>query len=376
MITINDTTLRDGEQAPTVAFTQEEKCEIAKLLYEAGADELEIGIPAMGEAEREDIRAILSLGLPLRLMSWNRATQSDLEASLACGMKAVDLSIPVSTKMVAAKFRGEYAKVLSNLEETLAIAKKEGLFVCVGMEDTSRANARFLKEVIALAMEKGADRVRFCDTVGILTPLQTYRAIRSLRRYCTLPIEMHCHNDYGMAVANSIAGIEAGAQSVNTTVIGIGERAGNAGFEQVLLSLIGQFGQNRILDSTILKALVQKVAKAAGVALAPTAPVVGSRLFWHESGIHADGNQKSEGLYEPFSPELVGASREYPIGKHSGSANLIYHLKQFVPLIEKGEASDLLPLVREIVTKNKKPLSAKELFCLYLSHKRHSQKEG
>ncbi len=366
MALINDTTLRDGEQAPFVAFNTHEKLEIAKLLYQAGADELEAGIPAMGQKEMKDIKEIIALNLPIPIMSWNRAIMSDLEASLSCGIQSVDLSIPVSNLLIDIKHKGDKSKVLSNLERTIRTAKQEGLFVCIGGEDASRADAGFIKEVLTLGSELGANRFRYCDTVGILTPLQAYNKVKMLVEYDLLPIEIHTHNDFGMATANAIAGIEAGAISANTTVIGLGERAGNASFEQVLMSLVHQFGDFRKINADILKALISCVSKAANKPIDYHSPIIGEHIFAHESGIHANGVMKKSNAYEPFSPEEVGLHRDFPIGKHSGTSTLGYHLKTIGISADKNTLSKMLPKVREIVTSRKQVLSTSELKELYL----------
>jgi len=364
MALINDTTLRDGEQAPRVAFSTKEKLEIANLLSQAGADELEVGIPAMGKKERQDIKEIVALNLPQRIMTWNRAVEKDIECSLECGADAIDLSIPTSEEMIEIKLK-DRDNALKNLQKSITLAKKEGLFVCIGGEDSSRADMEFLKEVMTLGYELGADRFRFCDTLGILTPIETYKKITHLVSLNLLPIEMHMHNDFGMATANSIAGIEAGAISLNTTVIGLGERAGNASFEQVLASLKFQLKEDREFNPKTLKELVKSVSRAAKTHISPNAPIVGSRLFSHESGIHADGCIKKEGLYEPFSPKEVASKRSYPIGKHSGSATIIYHLKNRGINIDKNLSEVIMPQVRESATERKKPLTEKELEALY-----------
>lgn len=288
MSIINDTTLRDGEQTPYVAFNLKEKLQIARLLYEAGADELEVGIPAMGKKEQDDLKEILALGLPIPIMSWNRATMSDLEASLNCGLKAVDLSIPVSDILIDIKFGGNKTKLLKQLEEVILHAKKENLFVCIGGEDSSRANNSFLKEIMTLGKELGANRFRYCDTVGILTPYKTYENIKDLSSSNLLDIEMHTHNDFGMATANAVAGYEAGAVSSNTTVIGIGERAGNACFEQVLMSL-RLLGKEVHINSKALKALIKTVSNASNRRIDTNLPIIGKNIFSHESGIHVNG---------------------------------------------------------------------------------------
>ena len=365
MSIINDTTLRDGEQTPYVAFNTKEKLKIARLLYEAGADELEVGIPAMGKKEQDDLKEILALNLPIQIMSWNRATMSDLEASLKCGLKAVDLSIPVSDILIDIKFGGNKTKLLKQLEEVILQAKKENLFVCIGGEDSSRSNNSFLKEIMTLGKELGANRLRYCDTVGILTPYITYENIKDLSSSNLLDIEMHTHNDFGMATANAIAGYEAGAYSSNTTVIGIGERAGNASFEQVLMSL-RLLGKEININSKALKSLIKTVSSASHRRVDTNLPIVGKNIFSHESGIHVNGMMKSKNAYEPFNPEELGLKRSFPIGKHSGSSTLIYHLKSIgiepnIQIVQK-----LLPKIREIVTNRKKVLSTNELKELYL----------
>ena len=365
MAIINDTTLRDGEQTPYVAFNTKEKLQIAQLLYEAGADELEVGIPAMGKKEQDDLKEILALNLPIQIMSWNRATMGDLEASLKCGLKAVDLSIPVSDILIDIKFGGDKTRLLKQLEMVILQAKKENLFVCIGGEDSSRANNSFLKEIMTLGAELGANRFRYCDTVGILTPHKTYENIKDLSSSNLLDIEMHTHNDFGMATANAIAGYEAGAYSSNTTVIGIGERAGNASFEQVLMSL-RLLGKEININSKALKSLIKTVSSASHRRVDTNLPIVGKNIFSHESGIHVNGMMKSKNAYEPFNPEELGLKRSFPIGKHSGSSTLIYHLKSIgiepnIQIVQK-----LLPKIREIVTNRKKVLSTNELKELYL----------
>lgn len=365
MALINDTTLRDGEQAPYVAFNTQEKLRIAQMLAECGADELEIGIPAMGEKEQDDIREILALDLPVRMMTWNRATLRDLEASLATGVRAVDLSIPVSDLLIDVKYGGDKTRLLNNLESSVRAARREGLFVCIGGEDSSRASDTFLREVMTLGQEMGADRFRYCDTVGILTPTKTYETVKQLNDLDLLPIEMHTHNDFGMANANALSGIDAGAVSLNTTVIGLGERAGNASFEQIAMALRRLYGEPREFDALQMRALAHTVAHAAGMTVAPNAPVIGEHLFAHESGVHADGMLKNGASYEPYLAEEVGATRLFPIGKHSGSASLMFHLNAMGIHAEKHVLRTLLPRIREIVTARKRVLELPELGRLY-----------
>ncbi len=366
MFLINDTTLRDGEQAPYVAFNTKEKLDIAQKLFEVGADELEVGIPAMGKKEQDDLKEILALNLPIRIMSWNRATLSDLEASLNCGLKAVDLSIPVSDILIDVKFKGNKERLLRQLEDVIIEAKKEDLFICIGGEDSSRANLGFLEEVMSLGKSLGANRFRYCDTVGILTPQKTYENIKALSSLNLLDIEMHTHNDFGMATANAISGFEAGAISANTTVIGLGERAGNASFEQVLMSLTRLLDKKVEINSDKLKSLIQTVGLASNRRIDTNLPIIGENIFSHESGIHVNGMMKSKSSYEPFTPKEVGLKRYFPIGKHSGTSTLDYHLKTLGINPNKDILQKILPKVREIVTNRKKVLDLIELKELYL----------
>lgn len=365
MALINDTTLRDGEQAPYVAFNTEEKLRIATLLEACGANELEVGIPAMGKREQEDIKALLDLGLDARMMTWNRARMGDLEASLSCGVKAVDLSIPVSDILIDVKFGGNRQKMLKELEKVIRLAKQEGLFVCIGGEDSSRGSSAFIKEVLQLGHDLGADRFRYCDTVGVMTPTQTFETIKELTTLDLLPIEMHTHNDFGLANANALSGIDAGAVSLNTTVIGLGERAGNASFEQIAMALKHLYGEKRPIESSAMRTLVQTVSEAAGITLSPNAPIMGANIFAHESGVHADGMMKNSKAYEPFDAEEVGSTRAFPIGKHSGTGTILYHLKQLGITAEKSALYALLPRIREIVTSRKQVLERIELETLY-----------
>lgn len=227
-ITINDTTLRDGEQAAGVAFQIPEKISIAALLDAIGVPEIEVGIPAMGAVETEAIRAMLSLGLRAHLLGWNRAVPSDILASIRCGLKRIHISVPVSDRQIAAKFQGDRPRLLRQLRQCVEMALEQGLWVSVGAEDASRTSLEQVIELAQMAQSWGCRRFRYCDTVGVLDPFSTYKQIRRLVQAIDIPVEMHTHDDLGMATANALAGIRAGAQSVNTTVNGLGERAGNA----------------------------------------------------------------------------------------------------------------------------------------------------
>lgn len=263
MLRIIDTTLRDGEQAPGVAFTLREKVNIARLLDWLGVYQIEVGIPIMGELEQKAIRAIIRSNLKARVSTWNRLLLADIRASLACGVKDIHISCPASEIQICYKLGRSRMWVLDCLKRAIRYASDYGCRVTVGAEDASRADASFLLDLALLAQEMGAERLRYCDTVGVLNPFTTVERLDWLRSNLSLEIEFHGHNDFGMATANTLAAIKAGIRYLDTTVGGLGERAGNASLEEVVAAVQGVYGTELGLEERFLPLLSRHVARAA-----------------------------------------------------------------------------------------------------------------
>jgi homocitrate synthase NifV len=364
-VIIDDTTLRDGEQTAGVVFSLEEKKRIAKLLDETGVGELECGIPAMGREEQASVKALVDLGLNARLLTWNRAVVSDIQASIDSGVRAVDISLSVSDIHIERKLCKNRNWVKEQLKVALGFAKDHDLYVSIGGEDASRADLDFLVELMKIARDQGADRFRFCDTLGILDPFTTYDKVLYLAERVDLDLEVHTHNDLGMATANAIAGIRAGARFVNTTVNGLGERAGNAALEEVVMALKHACHVAVPIDTGRFVELSKLVGQASCRPVPEWKAIVGEKVFSHESGLHADGVLKYPGNYEGYDPAEVGLSRHMVIGKHSGRHGLQDRLRGLGIDLDLLEADSFLARVRNIAQRRKRPLSDNDLLRLY-----------
>lgn len=245
---IIDTTLRDGEQNAGIALGVVEKVEIAKLLDELGVYQIEAGIPAMGGGEKESIAKIAGLNLHSKVSAWNRMNIGDLEHSVDCGVNTVHISVPSSDIQIRRKLYKDRNWVIDNLKRCIAYLKDREREVTVGLEDASRADFRFLLRIIGTAFLEGANRVRYADTVGILYRQRIIEEITKIREKIKIDLEIHAHNDFGMAVANSLAAYSAGAAFVNCTVGGIGERAGNCDYFQFIKAAEGCLGESAGTD--------------------------------------------------------------------------------------------------------------------------------
>ncbi|MDR3591319.1 MAG: homocitrate synthase [Negativicutes bacterium] len=261
-IKIVDTTLRDGEQAAGLVFSQAEKLAIAKALDRIGVFAIEAGTPAMGTQEQIALKAIVNAGLSARVIAWNRAVKQDILASVNCGFSFIHISVPISDLHLRYKLKTTKEAVLRQLADSAAYARSFGCRISVGTEDTSRADEEFFLQVADTAARSGAEYIRYSDTVGCLEPIKTYEIMRHLVRRCALPLEIHVHNDFGLATANTVAAVQAGVRMASVTVGGIGERAGNAALEQVVHALTQLYGYETGVNRELLSELTELVAQA------------------------------------------------------------------------------------------------------------------
>ena len=304
-IKICDTTLRDGEQTPGVSLSEFEKLDIAIMLDKLKIPQIEAGFPLVSEKEKNSIKKIVNENLNSKIITLSRAKKEDIDASLDCGVDGTIIFIGTSEINLKNK-RLTQKEALMKSMDVIDYAKDHGLYVGFSAEDATRTELNFLKEIYKEAQNRKVDRVHIADTVGVITPQGMEYLVKELRKEIRVDINLHCHNDFGMAQQNAIAGLLAGANIVETTINGIGERAGNTPLEELIMSLKILYGIDLGFNTEIIKEISETVELYTKVNIPDNKPIVGKNIFKHESGIHVDGVIKNPFTYEPFSPSIVG----------------------------------------------------------------------
>ncbi|MEM8571761.1 MAG: homocitrate synthase [Pseudomonadota bacterium] len=361
-VTICDTTLRDGEQTAGVAFTLQEKCEIARALDAAGVAEIEVGVAAMGFEEIVEIRTIAAQLHHTSPVVWTRLRMGDIDLAQKTGVQRLHIAIPTSDRQVEGKLRATREDILRDTAELVYVACSRGFVVSVGAEDASRTDPAFLGELARIAEAAGAIRFRIADTLGILHPLAALTLMQDLRARISLPLEFHAHNDFGMATANTLIAAAAGAEFLSVTVNGLGERAGNAALAEVAAALEAS-GIATDVDLPAQPALSALVARASGRPLPAAKPIVGEYAFTHEAGIHVDGLLKDRRTYEAevIAPDRFGRAHQFVVGKHSGLTGLCNALHEAGLPDDAGMARALLPVLRQWANTAKRPANPHDL---------------
>lgn len=352
-IKVLDTTLRDGEQTPGVSLTPLEKLRIATKLDEIGVDFIEAGSAITSEGERESIKQITKQGFNAEILSFSRPLNVDLDYCIECDVDAVNLVVPTSDLHIKDKLNTTKDNLIDLSNNAIDYCKDHGLIVELSAEDASRSDFDFLKSVYLNAIDHNVDRLCVCDTVGILTPDSSYDLFNALREL-SIPISCHCHNDFGLAVANTLSAIKGGASEIHTTINGIGERAGNTSFEECVVSidrLFSDFSTN--IKISEIYDISKLVARSTGVYIQPNKAIVGENAFSHESGIHSDGIIKNSATYEPMTPELVGRKRKFVIGKHMGTHGLNNRLKEIGLSVDEVQLKQICDDIKVLADKGK-----------------------
>ncbi|MFB0500136.1 MAG: 2-isopropylmalate synthase [Candidatus Hadarchaeaceae archaeon] len=353
-VRIFDTTLRDGDQTPGVSFTADQKLFIARQLDKLGVDTIEAGTPVSSEGERKAVAAIAKAGLNAEICGLARAIKEDVDAALKCGVDCVHVFISTSDLHLKHMLKMTREQVLRQAVKHVEYAKDHGVTVEFSAMDATRTDLGYLKQIYQATVEAGADRINVPDTVGVITPRGMNYLISQLRPVIKVPISVHCHDDLGLATANSLAAVEAGAEQVQVAVNGLGERAGNASLEEVVMALRALYGAKLKIQTKLLAETSDLVERLTGIPVPPNKAIVGENAFVHVSGIHAHGVLEFPGTYEPISPELVGHHRRLSLGKLTGRHSVEKQLRTIGVKATKVQLTEITERVKELGDKGKR----------------------
>ena len=362
-VRIFDTTLREGEQTPGVVFKLDEKIEIARQLDKLGVDTIEAGFPSSSEEEFKAVKAIANLGLQAEICALTRTLKSDVDQALKADVDAIHTFIGTSEWHVKYKLKMTPEQVIEKAVETVEYIKDHGVVCEFSCEDATRTDLNFLIKVYKAVIEAGADRINVPDTVGVMSPEAMKYLIETLKEHIRVPISVHCHNDLGLANANALAAVVAGASQVHVTVNGLGERAGHAALEVVVVALEALYGVKTKIKKEYLTETCRLVEKYSLVYNPPNYPIVGRNAFAHRSGIHVHGVVEEPITYEPFPPEYVGQTRRIVFGKHTGKHGIKALLEQFGIHATEEQLAKIAEKVREL-GEQKKAVMEEDVYAI------------
>jgi len=346
-ITVYDTTLRDGEQTPGVCLRTPEKLQIARKLDELGVHQIEAGFPIVSNEERRSVRAIVKENLNADILVLSRTKKEDIDVAIDCDVDGIITFMGTSDLHLKHKLKMSREEILNICMNSIEHAKDHGLFVAFSAEDATRTDLGFLKEIYQKAESYGVDRVHIADTVGAISPQAMSYLVGELKKDLKTDISLHCHNDFGMALSNSISGLLAGASAVSTTVNGIGERAGNTSLEELVMALLIIYGVDLKFNIGVFYELSQLVEELTNMRVPDNKPIVGKNVFRHESGIHVDAVIEEPLTYEPFLPEMIGHQRRIVLGKHSGCRAVKAKLNECGIDVTRDELCKIVEKVKE-----------------------------
>lgn len=340
--------MRDGEQTPGVALTREKKLLIARALDDMGISVIEAGSAITSTGERESIKAVANEGLNAEICSYCRIVKRDIDYALECDVDSIHLVVPVSDLHIRTKIKKDRDAVRQIAVEVTEYAKDHGLVVELSGEDASRADLGFLKALYEDGMDAGAERLCFCDTVGLLVPERTTEIFQDFSSSLKAPLSIHCHNDFGLATANTVAALAAGAKQAHVTVNGLGERAGNASMEEVVMSLEWLYKYNTGIKHEMIYRTSRLVSRLTGVPVSPNKALVGGNAFTHEAGIHVHGLIADKSTYEPMNPEYIGRQRQIVLGKHAGRSSITLALKEMGLEADEVQTDEIFNRVKQL----------------------------
>lgn len=368
-IKVYDTTLRDGEQMPSVVFSSREKIKLASKISEFGVNIIGI-MPAISDKEKEVAKTISNMGLNSDITAATMLRKEHIDIASDCGTQRIILFSSVSDIHLKNKLKITREENINRSLEFIEYARQLGLTVDFAAEDATRADMNYVIEFIN-AISKKVDYFLPCDTLGVLTPFQTYDFIKKIKQNCNCKIGMHVHNDFGQATANTLAGLEAGADMFSGTFNGIGERTGNVPIEEVVMALKIQYGLDLNVKYEMINEICNLVERYSRVRLQKHKPISGRYAFAHESGIHVDGILKYPPNYENFNPTIIGRRRKILFGKHSGMCSLRY---LFGNRFSEQELISILSDIKERSQIQKKAFSEREIVNLYKPRKIETEK--